>query len=108
MGGNDLYNRFVSDVVVPDISHLELSFKEDWTLHLPKSFAQIDSTSVRFLTAEDVASVLREYEEILRSQLAQPSKLDRFVNVPEGEHAADHPLRAFNLLRPPSWCLPVG
>lgn len=64
---------------------MKIRLLEDHTLALPQSFDNIDISNVRFLSMDDAAVVLRRYEDVIRQEMANPSDLDRFCDLPDSQ-----------------------
>lgn len=83
----------MNELVTPNICHIKVGFRDDKTLELPEIIETMDTSNVRFITMKDVARVLERYEALLRVELQEPSEMDRFVAIPEGQchrHGRNH------------------
>lgn len=84
-GSSTLYDKFVSEVVTPNVGFIQLPILTDGKLDLPRAFDSIATSGVRSITMDDAPRVLQKYEELLRKQLDTSSELDRFVAIPESQ-----------------------
>lgn len=83
--GIEVHNSRMRQFTAPGVCRLQIPFSPDHTMDLPPSFANADTSKVKFMTMDDAAAAMQRYEGVVRHELGTTSEFDRVCALPDSK-----------------------